>query len=288
VTATTLSGNIASGGSGGSGTFRGGHAGTSNGGGLESSAGTSTVRGSIVAGNTGTIADAKGTFVSGGYNLIGKSDGSSGFGVTGDQLGSNAMPLDPKLGLLQSNGGPTDTMALMYGSPALDQGLSFGLTTDQRGSPRPVDTIFANVVGGDGSDIGAVEMNLLGGTDSNGNGMSDDFEFYFALSDPLGDADGDGLTNLDEFRAGTNPFDAASALRVKNVVRNVNDIQVTFGIAVIGRTYRLERKDSITDANWGSINGVSDLTPTAIGDAQISDPGGATPLPHFYHLRTVP
>ena len=69
-----------------------------------------------------------------GYNL--SSDDGGGFLTAGgDQINT-----DPKLGPLQENGGPTLTMALLPGSPALDQGKNFGVTTDQRGFPRPIDT----------------------------------------------------------------------------------------------------------------------------------------------------
>jgi hypothetical protein len=69
------------------------------------------------------------------------------------------LTADPLLGPLQHNGGLTDTMALMPGSPAIDQGSSFGLTTDQRGDPRPFDFPGTpNPAGGDGSDIGAFEV----------------------------------------------------------------------------------------------------------------------------------
>ena len=52
---------------------------------------------------------------------------------------------DPLLGLLQDNGGSTQTQALLPGSPAIDAGFSTGcvdgsgapLTHDQRGAPRP-------------------------------------------------------------------------------------------------------------------------------------------------------
>jgi hypothetical protein len=66
---------------------------------------------------------------------------------------------DPLLGPLQDNGGPTPTMAPGEGSPAIDAGKAFALAADQRGQARPVD--FAevpNAAGGDGSDIGAFEV----------------------------------------------------------------------------------------------------------------------------------
>jgi hypothetical protein len=67
------------------------------------------------------------------------------------------------LGALASNGGPTQTQALMAGSPAIDQGKSFGATTDQRGPGfRRVSNsaTITDAAGGDGADIGAYELDL--------------------------------------------------------------------------------------------------------------------------------
>jgi hypothetical protein len=124
---------------------------------LGSAPGTATaiLAGTIVGDNSSTSSpDVSGTFSSGGHNLIGNTSGSAGFGTTSDQLNIN-----PLLGPLADNGGPTRTMALPLGSPAVDKGRSFGLTTDQRGAPRPFDFgSVANADGGDGSDIGAFEL----------------------------------------------------------------------------------------------------------------------------------
>ena len=123
---------------------------------------TVKIQNTIVAGNSSVLAtapDVSGAFTSQGYNLIGNTNGSSGWGGIGDQRGSIASPVDPKLGPLQNNGGPTLTMPLRFGSPAIDKGKSFGLTTDQRGQTRPY--VFGTAAipsGGDGSDIGAVEL----------------------------------------------------------------------------------------------------------------------------------
>jgi hypothetical protein len=132
-----------------------------NGGGIFNN-GTATLRNSIIAGNTAgsTGPDCSGAFISGGYNLIGQSNGSTGWGALGDQVGTSMSPINPMLGSLKDNGGPTFTMApLPPNSPVIDQGQSSGLTTDQRGAPRPFDfPSIPNAPGGDGSDIGAFEL----------------------------------------------------------------------------------------------------------------------------------
>jgi len=65
----------------------------------------------------------------------------------------------PLLGALADNGGPTQTHALLPGSPAIDAAAAIaGITVDQRGFARPAD---GNADGTAASDIGAYE---LGGT----------------------------------------------------------------------------------------------------------------------------
>jgi hypothetical protein len=141
--------------------------GQGTGGGIDNS-GTATIKSSIIAGNTATTtADVNGAFTSAGFNLIGQKDGSTGFTAATDLTGTAAAPLDPKLDSngLKNNGGPTQTIALVVGSPAIDKGSSAGLagnlTTDQRGSGFPRifdDATVPNASGGDGADIGAFEL----------------------------------------------------------------------------------------------------------------------------------
>jgi hypothetical protein len=94
--------------------------------------------------------DVYGTFNSLGHNLIGAANDSSGFSGPGDLVGSTALPLDPRVAPVANNGGPTPTMALLPGSPAIDAGnTSLAPMTDQRGFPRPA---------GLAADIGAYEL----------------------------------------------------------------------------------------------------------------------------------
>jgi hypothetical protein len=108
---------------------------------------------SIVAEPLGGAESCSGIQASGGFNL--DEDGSCEFEVEGDFAGV-AAGLDP---VLRMNGGPTPTHALLPGSAAIDRGKSFGATVDQRGLPRPSDfAAISNSEGGDGSDIGAFEL----------------------------------------------------------------------------------------------------------------------------------
>ena len=119
----------------------------SGGGGIQNS-GTLSLTNTIIANNPG--GDCYGSVTSLGYNL--DNDGTCSLNATGDK--SN---VDPKLGPLQDNGGPTFTHALLPGSPAIDAGNpaapgSGGLAcsaNDQRGVARPQGTRC---------DIGAFEF----------------------------------------------------------------------------------------------------------------------------------
>jgi predicted outer membrane repeat protein len=96
------------------------------------------LRNTLIAGNsTASIGpDVIGVVVSLGYNLAGEGDDSRGWAPT-DHVGSSFAPLDPMLGPLHDNGGPTPTHALLAGSPAINGGDPRLLgTLDQRGTVR--------------------------------------------------------------------------------------------------------------------------------------------------------
>ncbi len=167
TTACTISSNAGGNSSGGTGPGGNGSPGPASGGITNISGGTAIVRDSISANNTangGAGADVDGAFTSGGYNLLGTADHSTGFTATGDIKGTDASVLNAGvLGPPSNNGGLTDTFNLTSNSPAIDAGKSFGPATDQRGLPRIRDNpSIANAVGGDGSDIGALEVQNIG------------------------------------------------------------------------------------------------------------------------------
>lgn len=115
--------------------------------GIEAGAGGAAARNTLLAGN---LRACKGTVTSDGYNLT--DDESCAFHATGDVAND-----DTRVAALAANGGPTETVALTGGSPAVDAGDPAGcvdstgalLTVDQRGMRRPA---------GGRCDIGAYEQ----------------------------------------------------------------------------------------------------------------------------------
>lgn len=91
---------------------------------------------------TNAPTNCSGSITDAGHNL--SSDNSCIFTNVG-----SVNNVDPRLGPLQDNGGPTLTIALLPGSPAIDAGITLaGIATDQRGVVRP---------SGTAPDIGAYE-----------------------------------------------------------------------------------------------------------------------------------
>ncbi len=114
---------------------------------------TLNIRNSIIADNFSKFEpDFHGALTSSSFNIFGNSDGGIGYDDT-DQL-----DVDPLLGSLADNGGPTLTHALLPGSPAIDAGDNTDAPDfDQRGPG------FPRIVNGT-IDIGAFEVQATGVT----------------------------------------------------------------------------------------------------------------------------
>jgi parallel beta-helix repeat protein len=117
------------------------------------------IRDTIVSDNTSGDDGADISAYSGsmdvGFSLIGSPDPATSI----HQLGPNLIGVDPQLTSLADFGGPTKTQKPAATSPVIDAGSAFSLTSDQRGLVRPFDApTIPGTAGGDGSDIGAVEL----------------------------------------------------------------------------------------------------------------------------------
>ena len=224
-----------------------------NAGGVINEFGHIVLRNSIIAGNSISgwldCHNYYGTITSAGYNLIG--DGSCELANTGDQIGAYDNPIDPVLGPLQDNGGPTFTQALLGGSPALDAGNpatpgsggSACPATDQRGVARaagPCDIGAYEVAGPMVASIKRVSPSPL-------NAASVDFSVTF--TEPVTGVDATDFTLT---------VTGLTGASVANVSGSGAAYTVTIDTGSANGTIRLDLvdDDSIIDAASNPLGGV--------------------------------
>jgi len=121
-----------------------------------------------------------------------------------------------------------------------------------------------------------------GSLDSDADGMPDSWELQYGLTvgvnDSQGDLDGDGLRNIDEYRAGTAPNDPNSNLRLRIALGTGALLQFN---AANGIAYVIEYKSTLSPGAW------TILTPIPAGSArQIQYTDAAPGATRFYRVRT--
>jgi hypothetical protein len=120
--------------------------------------------------------------------------------------------------------------------------------------------------------------------DSDGDGMPDDWETAHGLNPHLNDAnldgDGDGLTNLAEYLAGTDPANPSSNLVI--AARAGANGPVLLIQAAQGHTYTIEYRDSLSSGAWQKFTNIS--APAAGGSVEID--AGAIGAARFFRVVT--
>lgn len=189
ISSSTITGNWAgnggAGGGSGLGGFLGGDGNDGNGGGVNSLGNDPVnVDNSIIAANLAVGADddlrTGSVTLNINYSLIGVGDSLTLTSGTGNQLGTALLPIDPMLGPLAGNGGPTQTHALLPSSSAIDAGdpsIAFDVNEfDQRGASffRVRDgNLFADIA----IDMGAYEAQSAPSADFDQDGDVDGTDF---------------------------------------------------------------------------------------------------------------
>jgi hypothetical protein len=167
---------------------------------------------------------------------------------TGVNPGTGDIHLDPKF----TNAAAGD-FHLLSSSPCIDSGTAlYAAGTDFDGVARPLD---GNNDGTAAFDIGA-------------------FEFVH----PTADTDHDGMPDLSEIIAGTNPTDPTSYLKLLSHAAAGGSIALDW-LSVTGRTYTVEFRSTVT-GNWQTLSNNIPGTGTAL---EILDPTGSGAT-RFYRL----
>ena len=133
------------------------------------------------------------------------------------------------------------------------------------------------IINNDGNES-LYEFAIRGNTDGDNDGLPDGWETQHNVTDPDADTDGDGMSNGDEFVAGTLPRDANSVFKIKSVQCDASGCEVFFD-SITGRVYRVEYRDNFTDA-WMLVE-----QKTGTGSPlSVSDGSAAGEATRFYQL----
>ncbi|HXI50321.1 MAG TPA: hypothetical protein VNH84_02420, partial [Candidatus Saccharimonadales bacterium] len=152
-----------------------------------------------------------------------------------------------------------------------------------------------DVAAGDYNDTRDLFIVTLGGPDTDGDGMDDDWEMaYFGTldRDGSGDFDQDGASDLAEFLAGTNPANDASILRVLRLTTGLAQADphqrtvVLLWSASPGRTYRVQVK-SDANAPWTAVPGDVTAAGTSASLTETVGAADAADNPHRYYRVLV-
>lgn len=285
-----------------------------NGGGAvnNNNGGTVKLVNSVIAENGSQLgADLLGSFVSLGHNLLGNISGSSGFTLgtnnpNGDLVGASFAPVFAMLGPLQNNGGPTQTRALLPGSPAIDAGdncvgmavasggcLPTPLTTDQRGVSRQVNLTV---------DIGAFESREFTMTATSGTPQSTAVYAAFVplvvtVISPFGDPVASGRVSFVSpasgataiMATGTNQIDesigangqAIITLRANGVVGGPYSVTATIRRSASSASFTLTNNRAPTNTTVTSSVNPSDLTQSVTFTANVTSTGPLTGTVQF-------
>jgi hypothetical protein len=159
--------------------------------------------------------------------------------------------------------------------------------TPARGFTSP-DAFSFTVNDGQTSSVpGTVNIAILPLSDTNQNGLADSWEAQYGLTDPDGDPDHDGMTNLQEYRAGTNPLDNQSWLRVTAQSGSPAGYTLTW-VGAGGVRYRVLYSDG---NSAGGFNNVFTPIVRSVQQEMNSNSPGATSLMTFtddFTLTGVP
>ena len=126
---------------------------------------------------------------------------------------------------------------------------------------------------------------------SDGDNLPDEWETAHGLNPndssgangASGDPDGDGLSNLQEYIAGTNPQNSGSRLKIESINSLAGGMNISF-LATSNRTYSILYRDSLESGGWIKLTDIT--TQSTNQNVTVSDDSAPGQSPRFYRLAT--
>jgi hypothetical protein len=143
------------------------------------------------------------------------------------------------------------------------------------------------------SSTATFNLNVTPPTDGNADGLPDAWAAQYGITDPNGDADGDGQSNIAEYFANTNPTNANSILRILSGVYQADGHFVLTWSSIGGTRYRVQFSDDVSTGSFTDILRSVDLEmdPSAYGTAStqsFTDAISNTNRARFYRIKVTP
>ncbi len=93
--------------------------------------------------------------------------------------------------------------------------------------------------------------------DGDGDGIPDDWETRYGFNagsaaDRSADSDGDGMTNWEEYQAGTDPTNALSLLKFESMIWTNGSLRLSYQ-SMSNRTYAAQVSSSLSGTNWQTL-----------------------------------
>ena len=175
-------------------------------------------------------------------------------------------------------------------SPATVSPFSNGVWSGEVSVHEPAAAMWLTALDSAGNTGASGSFAVDSSTDLDGDGLPDTWEtrFFGSINTSQGaagsDADEDRLTNREEFRAGTIPIDANSALRI-SAVRLTGGV-LTLGFeSIAGKAYQLESASGLGSEPWTPMGSLLLGTGQLI---QVADPAQGQITNQFYRVRLAP
>jgi hypothetical protein len=149
--------------------------------------------------------------------------------------------------------------------------------------------VATNNVGGTVTNVSHV-IYASGSFDGNGDGLPDAWQLqYFNCvtcpqAAPGADPDGDGMSNLQEYLAGTDPTNNGSGFRITSIIAQGNDMRVTW-MCGSGRTNVLQTTTSLL-VSYSNVSQNIVLTGTTTNYLDIG--ASTNTVPRLYRVWLVP